>query len=435
MRVDRRVPGGTSLFLSRFLSSTLVTCMWLWSWLPQLIDRVGLGRQTVVFGAAARRSSEAQSAYVLIISMLVLISLILIFVEIQRRGVPGGGAIILVLVPWASCNALYVATGGRNTEILVFPLVAVALLLGLRGNVEIERPLRIILAVTLISSCLLGAFLPTYFLSQNEETISNEKAIIGTQLLNGLLPTSNQLGIVVALGLPLILTTRKAWARRALLALAAAVLLWSATRTALASGAVVVLLWYFVRPLMRTEAFSRLSALAVATGLGLAAVIPFAVSDTADFSRRALIWKVSLSNAFEADPFTGLGSFVFRAPSSVTEGVGAITNTGHNLFVSAFAIGGVISVLAVTWFLICVAQSAVMAATVDVVPLMTLVAVAFLAPLEDPFRGFVIAPASFLLLPLLTYCLTCGKEPPERAESLEPRHDHVVPRRMKGRIG
>lgn len=390
------------------MASILVVSMWLWAWLPQLIDRVGLGRQTVIFGAAARRSSEAQLAYVVIIAAMLIAALVIIFVEVQRGSVPGGGVATLVLAPWVGYNALYVATGGRNTEVLVFPVVVIALLLCLRTRQDIYKTLRILASVTIVSSLALGTFLPGYFLSQNDETISNEKAIFGAQLLNGLFPTSNQLGIFIALALPLLFTVRAPWLRRVLLFLAVAVLLWSAARTAIASGMVVALLWCAVRPIVRVESFARVVAISSVIGLGIAALLPFAVSDTSDFSRRALIWEVSLSKAFEARPFFGLGTFVFRSPSPVTEGVGAITNTGHNLFVSAFTIGGVVALLAIMGFLVAWLRSAVMLAADDLVPLMTLLAVAFLAPLEDPFRGFVVAPASFVLAPVVTYCLRAG---------------------------
>lgn len=404
--VGRESDSGASI--SMLGVQALVVLLWCWSWIPQMIDLINLGRQSPALGVDPGRSAGAEMAYTAIIRAIIAVSLFLIISALTSRQPIRLRSITLLLAPWVTLNGSYVIQGGTNKETLLFPFVVLAFALNARNLRKVYALLRSLLYITALSSLVLGIMTPSLYLSDPSKEVGNEKAIVGSLLLNGLFPTSNQLGVTLGIGIPLIVMTSKRktkWIGVSILLLAMA---WASSRTSLAATAVVLLVMAFgARGGERTV---RSVIRPAVVGLCLLAVVtPFVFRDPKDFNGRVAIWRTSLDFVTGGHLLDGGGAMIFREVSPVTTSIGAITSTGHNIFVTVLTVGGLIALAAVAALWTTYLATSIHNFSIDRYPVIFLLSVSAVAILEDPVRAFVIAPSAFLLVPIFVMPLVMAE--------------------------
>lgn len=379
----------------------LVVALWAWAWVPQILDLLYIGRQNVVFGQNAVRSASAASVYKVIVGCIGALSVALILSGLASARRNYLGPVLVLLAPWAALSGAYVVQGGRNNELLLYPLVAVAFALNWNSTEIVYRSLRVLIVITALSSLALGAMQPGLFLSDPSQFSSNEKALFGGLLLNGLFPTSNQLGLALALGIPILIVTGRDRSRWTAVGLVLFTLVWTSSRTAIIVSVMLIAVTILLGPRMRQALMiARVVAVSFAA---LVVAVPFIFTDPTSFTNRARIWQTALS--FTLDDTVrlsfGSGAMVFREVSPVTYTIGTTAGTGHNVFVTVVTIGGLLAVIAVALLWVTYFRSASQVFVSDRLPLIFLLALTGLSMIEDPLRAFVIGPQSFIFVPLL----------------------------------
>ena len=176
------------------------------------------------------------------------------------------------------------------------------------------------------------------------------KNFIGTFLLAGGYGHANSLGLASALVIGFIAIFSNMRARILAIAIAAAGLVWSGSRTALFAAAVLAI-FSIVRqsPIIKEKA-----ANAFALFLGILCIaLPLLTSDFEAFTRRGRIWIVSLEQL--GDSFwLGLGPDWYDFQSLYATDLGSQASSGHNLFVHLLTTGGLGLVLVIALILITV---------------------------------------------------------------------------------
>lgn len=151
----------------------------------------------------------------------------------------------------------------------------------------------------------------------------------------------NTLGIVMALAWPFALLCRRRVISVALIAPMFAALAWSNSRSSVLTVA-VALLYLIVRS--ATRAPKVLFGVTLIAITGVVIIAPWIVSDPEAISGRGAIWHAGLA-AWQQAPVFGLGMDWFQSTVAASDFGG--TSSGHNLFVSLVATGGLLYALVV----------------------------------------------------------------------------------------
>lgn len=385
----------------------LTISLWLWAWLPQMIDLLKIGRQYPGLGSVAQRSATAGTAYVAIVIAIGACAILLVAIAIAKGLPMAAGMTLTLLAPWVLLNGTYVINGGRNNEVLLFPLAILAYALHCRSIVSAYGSIRFLTVLTAASSLVLGLVSPHLFLSDPLRQAANEKAVIGDLLLNGLFPTANQLGISLAIGLPVVLLAAGSKTRWPAVAVIATAIVWASSRTAIVT-AVVTCLIYFATARANWKVARDVMGVATIGAGALVLAAPFVLSDPTKLSGRVAIWRTGLEFVQEGNLLRGGGAMVFRDVSPVTMAIGSVTGTGHNMFVTIVTVGGIPALLACIGLWATYLVRSFGRFPLDRIPLASILVVTTLAIDEDPLRAFVVAPSAFLLAPLLAMPLMLG---------------------------
>ena len=186
---------------------------------------------------------------------------------------------------------------------------------------------------------------------RSDALLSGEsKAIVGTQLLAGIFPQMNVLGMTMTLGLPFVLLLRTRVLRWSGLAVVAVCLVLSASRTSLIAAGMIVVVAVILR-LMRTPPSRRVAAVAAVVLIAaVVVVLPMTIDDRDALTSRGAIWMSSMSVI--PDHFViGLSTDAFTREGLLPPLIGHTPWHGHNLFVSTMVWGGIVLVLALVVFL------------------------------------------------------------------------------------
>lgn len=388
--------------------ATLIILLWLWSWLPQLLDLNIIGRQMVYFKESPERSSQAEAAYRLVVSSIFIVSVLLLLPSLRESSSRRLGLSFLMLVLWSALHLRYVVDGGRNNEVLLGLLVLVAFARNAEHLAGCLHVLRWLVFLTAGVSLCLALVSPETYLTAAGDRIVNEKALMGTRLLTGLFPTSNQLGVALASGAVLCLGFQRRILRQLALATVLVALVFASSRTALGAGVAIVTfhVWLHFNPRINRARFWVYVSMAA---LAVAAILPALTSDRTLFTNRVAIWQDVIGYWLGGHFWLGGGTMILREVSDLTLKIGAIAGTGHNVFITLIAVGGGLALLMTTAVLLLAVQGAYNQFCQTPLLLSCLAAVYLLCALEDPFRGFIVAPTSFITLPVLVMSLSSSR--------------------------
>lgn len=366
-----------------------------------MLDTLAFGRRTIALGQVVEQSVGAGFAFRGIAIGLILCAILGGWRAFLKNGRVRLGDSLVLLLPWVSLNGAYWVGGGRYLEIVMAP-VAILTLLALRPcSSAVYQILRLLVVFTAVGSLVLGLAWPDLFLSDPGEVLFNEKAFIGTQVLNGLYSHSNQLGINLAIGIPLLMTTGVGRFRWVSVAATLLALAWSSSRTAILAACLVLVLILTLRFCKALGVRRMLWSTATCVAGAVVVAMPLVAQNPEAFSGRVAIWKTSLEVVGDGNLLAGAGALVFREASDVTLALGAAPNTGHNVFITVLTIGGVVALIFSCALWVALFARARRAFTLDEYPSQFVFLITFLSIVEDPLRAFVIGPAFFIVVPMV----------------------------------
>ncbi|MDR0958970.1 MAG: O-antigen ligase family protein [Propionibacteriaceae bacterium] len=161
----------------------------------------------------------------------------------------------------------------------------------------------------------------------------NEKTLIGSSALAGPFQHPNSLGVILAVGLPCVVTIERPRLRAAGLAISAFALVWSGSRTSMFA----CLVGLVVAALCLTPQFRRWLPAIIMGLLAGTASLPFLGLNDSAFTGRGYIWRVTLeamSGQWIHGPFgnwmLGVGEYVFLQQGIISRLINFIPVTGHS---------------------------------------------------------------------------------------------------------
>lgn len=410
----------------------IIIFAWAASTLPSLIQNLTTTRRAnAVVDVAASTGLSTMAAYLTaaLLIALCLWQLLTAKVATDTLGLLGVG---LLLAPWMIAM-LSSAESGSNIPFNALALPAVAFALW-RLNAKLQD----LTAVAWLTGCtaaialVMGLLAPTRGLLHGSSgyVSTADKAIIGDTLLAGPFNHSNQLGVILALGLPAILLLHRRSDRFWIFAVTVLALAWSASRgSLLAVGVFLVACWWVTR--FKNASPRRFwSFVVVVPSLAAVAYVPLVTDDLSAFSDRGQIWAASMA-AWAESPSSGNGYAWYSEIAKVANDLTAVAFNGHNLFVHALATGGVLLLVALVllcWRLVSV--SIAEAGVGNIFPLAYTVCFGVLAILEVPTRFRDVDPQSWVaVLPVVIIAMWKRVAPPESTRrggaALLEENEHV----------
>jgi O-antigen ligase len=288
----------------------------------------------------------------------------------------------LLLLPWVVVMAAALVAGSRPPTMTVLYPAIVAAAWVVRISWQAVPVLGWMTAATAALSIVAGIVVPDLARYQGYEGADADKSgPLG--ILAGVLPSGNNLGLALAVGVPSVLALRGA-SRLVAGALVLVALGWSFSRGALLA-AVIVLVAAVVLALVP----ARRRALVAGLGMGavalLAVVLPLVTSSATAMANRGGYW-IAGREEWATSPVLGRGWDFYDRLAGSADDLGGYAYHAHNQFVQLLVTGGVVLVVVVGALLVVGAVRAVRAAGVgDVWPALTVTAILAAGLAEVPF--------------------------------------------------
>ncbi len=337
----------------------------------------------------------------------------------------GGGALMLMAL--AILTQLRMTAGSHvslNALAAQVSLVAVVLAVcALRPSVSDLGVIGLAGVLVAAYSAAFYAILPdnALFLISGADSIAVDKAVVANVVLAGPMSHSNALGSFLALTLPFIGLWRSRPRRLLGYGVVVAVLLLTASRTAIIAVGVIVAF-----ALLRSLAapFRARTATAVALiGAGASIVaLPLLVTDSAAFSTRAAVWQGALTAwGGDGSPLFGIGAYWDRGVSASVTHLGPRTTSGHNLFVQWGVTGGLVMLALGFVLLVTLSRKALTLDRGRVVPVATgYVLVLLTVSIAEFNLTFTVASQLFVCTGLAMTALLVASEQPARGGAPDP---------------
>jgi hypothetical protein len=308
---------------------------------------------------------------------------------------------MLVLATWGVLYLLQDAQLSLTTTAL--PIFVISWMLVRPEPSQLYRFLAWLGLITAAFSIGFGLISPLAFMS-TDWTANAEKALIGDEILAGPYSHSNALGLALALTLPFVVLHFKRYARLAAVIVVGVALLWSASRLSTAAAVFALLVSLLVLRLS-PRASRRLLSISIVSICVLLIMLPLLTTDPSLFTKRGMIWMTSLAHVGNGSWFIGEGGDAFREVNSLTTALGFVSTTGHNVFVTFFATGGVVTVFLMAIVLLIAYLNGRRAYATDQYRLLFLAILLVLCIAEDPVRALALGPQSFVIYPMLLVML------------------------------
>lgn len=331
---DRREPAAGP----RWPEVALLVGTWVVFTVPQVLDLLRDGRG---FVAATDEQADASGLEALVVTGLnaALLGLCAVLVLMRVRSLPWRRPVgwLLLLAPWVwAVGHLVVLGRPPGAPALLYPAVVTAAW-AVRPGLASVRVLGWLVTATAAVSLVLGLLLPGKALYDDYEGADLDKSLGPFGILAALLPSGNNLGVALAIGLPAVWCLRTRW-RWLALAVTVLALAWSFSRTAWAATLVAVVAALLVR-------YAPRRTVVAGTGLGLlgaaVVVVPFVVTDPTAVANRATFWVGGLE-AWREQPLVGHGTDWFKVVASGDDNLGGYAYQAHNQAVQALVTGGVV---------------------------------------------------------------------------------------------
>lgn len=321
----------------------------------------------------------------------------------------------LLLLPWVVVVVTGLAVSSRpETMAVLYPAVVTTAWV-VRISWRAVPVLGWITAATAAVSIVAGLVLPDLARYQDYAGADAEKAgPIG--ILAGLLPSGNNLGLVLAVGIPSVLALRGA-SRIVAGSLVLVALVWSYSRGAWLA-AVVVLLAAGVLALVPLRRRSLVAGLGIGAVALAAVALPLVTTSASAMANRGGYW-IAGRDEFAQAPLVGHGWDFYDQLARSSAGLGGYAYHAHNEFMQLLVTGGVLLVAVVGALLVVGAVRAVRAAGLgDSWPALTVAAIVAAGIVEVPFG--VVDRAMYWPYVLLPLCVVLlGHPRPSEGERVD----------------
>ncbi len=408
------------------LERGLVTFVTVGFLLPMLADSLHGTKEFRPITAPAEPDPAIVSLAATAGNVLVLLACLAVLVVHRRRWRDLLGPSALLVAAWALALGVLLAHGSDvPRSVVLVPFVVAAGTLLRPGRTAVAA-LGAATAVVATASLLLGLLLPSAGRYVRPDALADEKPVGALGILAGVMPSGNNLGIALALGLPAVLVLRRPALRWPALAVVLLALVWTASRASWLTAAGTLgtaLVLHLVR--QRRDLLASL-ALGAACTTNLA--LPFVVNDPTSFTNRATYWIAGITSWAEA-PLVGHGADYYTVVAREGGELGGYAYHAHNQVVQLLVTGGIALLVLVAAAVLIAAIRAVRAAPTAPWPTTFLVALLAASLLEVPLglvdRGMY---APFALLPLV---LVLAWRPPtaETPSGAAPATDDIDPAR------
>ena len=327
--------------------------------LPRVVQSLDVEKRRATLNDPAPVSALAQLVELACSGALLLACAVVLARRLGHLPVTGRRALVLLLAPWVYTvlRSLYLGQLPLQPSQLLYPAVVVALW-ATAPRLPTLAVLGWLHAGTVGVSLALGVLLPSKGIYQSLEgaVVDPEKALLPIGILIGPFTDGNNLGQVLALGLPAVAFLPRRDLRWAVGLLTLAALTWTSSRSALVAVVTGGVLWLVLRrgsPLGR----QLLAGAVLSAGLLAVAALPLATTDPQAFTNRGQIWATSLA-AWNANPLFGLGVDWYATSALYGEGPGAFAFHGHNQFVHLLVTVGLVGLVLVALLALAVIVSA-----------------------------------------------------------------------------
>lgn len=387
--------------VARWLEPGLVVAVTVGFLLPLLVDSLQGVKQFRPITAEPVPDSPAVALAATAGNLLVLAACLAVLVVHRRRWRDLLGPSALLVAAWAVALGVLLAHGADVPRAVVLVPLLVAAGTLLRPGRAAVAALGASTAGVAAVSVLLGLVLPSAGRYVRPETVADEKPVSALGILAGVLPSGNNLGVALALGLPAVLVLRRAWLRWTAVLVVVVALAWSTSRASwLAAGAALA-------TALLLHVAGRRRDLLAALVLGAAGtanlVLPFVVGDPTAFTNRATYWIAGI-DAWLRSPVLGHGADYYTVVARDGGALGGFAYQAHNQTVQLLVTGGVVLLLLVAAALVAAGVRAVRAVPSDAWPTTFLVALLGVSLFEVPLGvvdRVMYAPAALLPLVLV----------------------------------
>lgn len=232
--------------------------------------------------------------------------------------------------------------GHMDFHILSYGAITLAIAAA-RPSGHVLRVLVPLLLTTAIVAFALGVLNPAEALAHADGQAGRDKGLVpGVGLLAGMFDQENNLGQILALGLPVLLMVRDNRRRIAAVLVVVAPLVWSASRGSIITGIVDIALMVTLPRVRDRRLRSTLARTAVTICGGVCLWLPFVLRPgPGAFSARGGIWSTSIHVWWSHDRLFGMGATWYQQLLSNTASpIIASATHGHNQAVHWAVTGG-----------------------------------------------------------------------------------------------
>jgi hypothetical protein len=267
---------------------------------------------------------------------------------------------VVLLAPWAVLVVRQLLVSGTvGPGVLPYVALAVAFW-SVRPGLGVVQVLGYLTVAGATLAVALALLAPDHGLYVGGPGYLAEKPVGPWGILAGFLPTGNNMGRFLAIGLPSVLALRNPGHRVAGLALTLVALIWTASRTSLAVALLVLAALLVLHLAGRAGAVvrRRVAAAGLVAVAATGAVVPFVVTSPEQLNFRAGFWTFLLDR-WRASPWFGESLDYFERLAEQPDNLGGYAYHAHNLTVQTLVTGGLLSVLAVGAVLVVAGRRAV----------------------------------------------------------------------------
>lgn len=379
---------------------SVVVLLWLYSIVPGMVSAANGGRSILYSGTSATVDVTAARSLATAISYFIMaVGAVLVLLSSGHIGRFPVSAFVGLLAPWMAVNGVHWLSNGASIDIrMALYLMVIYCFCAVRFPAVMVPTLARIIYGTAILSIGLGVTVPWAFMAGADQF--EKKAIIFDSTLAGPFSHSNTLGLVMAFGIPFILTlhNRERWI--AVLATSLA-LVWSASRSGLIAAGIIIIAHLLVH--LTRHGSRRVVGSALLVGVAsVIVVVPLTTTDPLAFTGRGRIWIFAVQ-MWHRSEWLGFGVNAFQPGSPIVTRVGYASSHGHNTFVSMLAEGGILGLAGLGLMVIFLATRAIKAFP-DPLPFTLMVAFLATGIAEGRNLPNAISDISFIVWPLLA-CL------------------------------
>lgn len=272
------------------------------------------------------------------------------------------GPILLLVAAWVAAVAgLVLADTSVNRGVVLFPAICAAVAL-LRPGVAMVRALGWVVLGLVAVSVVMALVSPDAGLYFREASRRDEKFVWDYGILVGPYRTGNNLGLVLAVGLPFVLQLPRRWVRVVGTVATVLALAWTFSRTSELAAVAGAGVWAVLTLLPRLtggrgpDAVARLRGALAAAGLAVLALavlaLPFVTPSATAFNNRAGFWQQGI-DAWLERPLLGWGADYYLQLARSADNLGGFAYHAHNQTAQLLVTGGIVLLalvgLAVAW--------------------------------------------------------------------------------------